>query len=154
VAEFVDGVIARAGTKAAPADTAGGPPIALAQDMKDDHPPARSWGPIQFVHPEFEHVNGCAYFDYQRERVYVRSSEAIRRSVQQSKASRNRKLRCNKHFVLTSTTCPCCKESVVSGVPREKATCRVPPARRKEAIEGWRGTRREMELRGGLRPGG
>ena len=55
-------------------------------------PSSRSWTSIgcrrtasvgqsmQFVHADFEYVNGCAYFDYQRERVFVRSSKTIRRS--------------------------------------------------------------------------
>jgi hypothetical protein len=131
VAEFVDGVIARAATEAGSLAPAGGPPVVRVQDLKDHYPPARSWGKVQFVLPDFEHVNGCAYFDYQRERIYVRTSEAIRRSQRRDTGSKNRKLRCNRHFTLTSTTCPSCKgTTIVSSVPKQEAFCPVPRLKR------------------------
>ena len=32
-------------------------------------------GKINFFHPDYEYINDCAYFDYQRQRVYVRTSK-------------------------------------------------------------------------------
>src|SRR5262249_34554395 len=108
-----------------------GPPVVRVQDLKDDLPPGRSWGTVQFVHPDFEHVNGCAYFDYQRERVYVRSSEAIRRSRRRCCESRTRKLRCNREVELTASTCPRCQGGpVAGGVPRQEASCAAPRLKR------------------------
>ena len=34
----------------------------------------------EFVLPEFEKVNRCAYFDYQREKVYARTKRKSRRT--------------------------------------------------------------------------
>ena len=36
-------------------------------------------GKDRFVHPEFNFINDCAYFDYQRERVFVRTSKTLRK---------------------------------------------------------------------------
>jgi hypothetical protein len=32
------------------------------------------FGQVDFVLPDFEHINKCAYFDYQRDKVYIRTS--------------------------------------------------------------------------------
>lgn len=41
-------------------------------------PPLR-FGPLQYVAPDFKEINEAAYWDYQRNRVYVRTSERLRR---------------------------------------------------------------------------
>jgi predicted RecB family nuclease len=74
VTEFVLSVCAEA-----PADSAEGqPPVAQADDLK--LPGAFRLGKTKFFCPELEYINKCAYSDYQRERVYVRTSQAVRRS--------------------------------------------------------------------------
>ena len=48
---------------------------------------ARKWGQINFVHPDYEFINDCAYFDYQRQRVFVRTSkDSARRRAKQRAA--------------------------------------------------------------------
>ena len=131
VTDFLRAVNARTGPEAGKSDPAEGPPVVRVQELKDDFPAGRAWGNVPFAHADFAHVNRCAYFDYQRERVYVRSSPAIRRSQRRYGKSRNRKLRCNRHFDLTSSTCPACQgTSVVSGVPPQEASGPVPRLKR------------------------
>lgn len=43
-------------------------------------------GPVEFVVPELDQINKCAYWDYQRDRIYIRSSPRLQRV-----ASRNRR---------------------------------------------------------------
>ena len=38
-----------------------------------------TWGKVPFVHPDYEYINKCAYFDYQRDRVYIRTSKTLRK---------------------------------------------------------------------------
>ena len=38
-----------------------------------------SFGPLDFALPQFNHINKCAYWDYQRDRIYIRSNERLRR---------------------------------------------------------------------------
>ena len=54
---------------------------------------SQKWGDVNFFHPDYEYINRCAYFDYQRRRVFVRTSKRIRRSVRKAgpKTQHNRK---------------------------------------------------------------
>jgi hypothetical protein len=110
----------------------GGPPVARVQDI-DRWANDRKWGKVNFVHPEFEHINNCAYFDYQRERVYVRTSRRIKRSQRKQARSRNRQVRVSWQITLVCPTCPKCKGSdVISGV---KSPVRTPKPRVKRAFD-------------------
>ena len=41
----------------------------------------RTFGKFPSALPEFERINAAAYWDYQRSKVYARSSETVRRSI-------------------------------------------------------------------------
>ena len=77
----------------------------------------KKWGPVNFFHTEFGFINKCAYFDYQRERVHVRTSKTIRRNVKKSQKERgyhvNAKLRCTQRIEIISAACPACKSRSV-----------------------------------------
>ena len=49
-------------------------------DMKRESP--YRFGRIEFALPEMETINKAAYWDYQRERVYVKSANRPRRRCQ------------------------------------------------------------------------
>ena len=38
-----------------------------------------NWGTPQFAESDFKYINRCAYFDYQREKIYVHASKHIAR---------------------------------------------------------------------------
>jgi predicted RecB family nuclease len=42
--------------------------------------PSFRFGPLQYAVPHFKEINEAAYWDYQRNRIYVRSSERLRRA--------------------------------------------------------------------------
>src|SRR5215207_11488705 len=44
----------------------------------------RTFGKFPSALPEFERINAAAYWDYQRSKVYVRSSKAVRQSIRTS----------------------------------------------------------------------
>jgi predicted RecB family nuclease len=107
-----------------------GPPIERVQDIErwDNN---RSWTGLTFAQPEFEEINRCSYFDYQRERVYLRSSTTLRKSQRARKKKRRRKLRVTKRFVVTSRRCPWCKgTSLATEVYRRGPDCPEPRTRR------------------------
>src|SRR4051794_24494425 len=62
----------RAGT-AIPSTGPDIPPVAQVHEI-DKLAGTRIWGANRFVHPEYNFINDCAYFDYQRQRVFVRTS--------------------------------------------------------------------------------
>ena len=65
-------------------------------------------GRLQFFHPEFEYINDCAHFDYQRQRVYVRTSKVLKKNQRKLRSHRNRKLRVSQHVQIVDQKCPSC----------------------------------------------
>src|SRR3989304_864601 len=84
-----------------------GVPVGWAEDFR---PPSsrRDWGGPSFVLPEFDKINRCAYFDYQREKVFLRTSKTIRKACARQHKRRTRKLRPNKKIEITARKCPSC----------------------------------------------
>jgi predicted RecB family nuclease len=94
----------------------------------------RQWGEVRFAQPEFEQINRCAYFDYQRERIYVRTSTALRKATRRRKKYDRQKQRVTKRFVITSKLCPRCKgTSLTSGIGRKEVG--YPNVRAKRAYD-------------------
>jgi len=75
--------------------------------------PRKTWGPVDFFHSDYDYINKCAYFDYQRERVYVRTSKTKRKRKARGKKHRNSTLRVTKCVEITASRCPCCKSTDV-----------------------------------------
>lgn len=65
-------------------------------------------GHIQFFHKEYEYINGCAHFDYQRQRVYIRTSKLLKRSAKGRRRWRNAKLRVSNRVQIVARKCPAC----------------------------------------------
>jgi hypothetical protein len=97
----------------AAAPTANGPAAARVEDLDALAFPRRS-GPIEFVNPDFAAVNRRAYFDYQRERVYVRTSRALRKYVARSKRRVNREPRVSKDVLVEPRRCSHCGSEAIA----------------------------------------
>ncbi|WP_422923309.1 IS66 family transposase [Singulisphaera sp. PoT] len=69
----------------------------------------REWGQ-NFVLDDFELVNRCAYFDYQREKVFLRTSRAVEKAGARHRERRKaRRLRPDRKVEIRSRKCPFCK---------------------------------------------
>jgi predicted RecB family nuclease len=78
----------------------------------------RAWPNIYkrnaFVLPALDRVNRCAYFDYQREKVLVRTSQIVRRSVRRGRRA-NQPIKLNKSvYCPRPSQCPKCGFSDVT----------------------------------------
>src|SRR5262249_43030957 len=93
-----------AGTKPA---GVGDPLVASVEEIDRLGAPKR-WGEIEFVHTDYQYINGCARFDYQRQRVYARTSKLIRKSRRKVGRHRNRKLRASRRVQIVARKCPSC----------------------------------------------
>jgi predicted RecB family nuclease len=94
-----------------------------------------SWG--KFVHEDFDFVNKHAYFDYQRSRVFVRTSAALRRydrNAPRSRTGRNRRIRPTHRVEITASKCPLCQSKDLLAIPAKQRP-RVVRARRKRAYD-------------------
>jgi len=67
--------------------------VAHADDIQ--RPGTFRLGKTKFFCPELEWINKCAYSDYQRDKVYVRSSPAVRKSLKRKLRDAKRKLKVN-----------------------------------------------------------
>jgi predicted RecB family nuclease len=75
----------------------------------------QSWGKFNSVVPGFEKINGAAYWDYQRDRIYVRSSSSIRRAAKRKRAKAQFSPRVNTTVQATRpSNCPACKSTQIS----------------------------------------
>jgi predicted RecB family nuclease len=92
-----------------------------------------NWGTPQFAQSDFEYINRCAFFDYQREKVYAHTCDRIARGRARPKR-RPRKPNPQGSIIVESSRCPECGGSEVAKVSkricfrqffdlRVKATC-------------------------------
>jgi uncharacterized protein with PIN domain len=71
-----------------------------------------------------------AYFDYQRERVYVRTSKTIRKSVSGKKKSLNRGIRASEQVMIVVSRCPVCKSKEVANGVKKQVRSQEPRVKR------------------------
>jgi len=69
---------------------------------------------IEYVLPELNEVNQCAYFDYQREKVFVRTDKQFRRINRRKAACKRRRAKPNKVIEITSKKCQRCRSGKLS----------------------------------------
>ncbi len=53
----------------------------------------RKWSSGRFVNPDYKFVNDRSYFDYQRHRVFVRTSKRLKKQARTRRSQQNRRLR-------------------------------------------------------------
>jgi predicted RecB family nuclease len=82
----------------------------------------KRWCRPKFALQDFDYVNRCSYFDYQRDKVFVRTSKAVRRaclSQRKRKKQATRRGRVNREVVITSDSCPFCKSNRITQVGKQ-----------------------------------
>jgi predicted RecB family nuclease len=118
VTEFI-----RNASVAAPAPSDSGrvdavvPQVMRVQDL-DKLADTRTWGKVAFVHADFEYVNNCAYFDYQRERVFLRDGKRRRRYHRRPEGRLNRKIRPTQRIDIKASRCPTCGGRSLVSIPK------------------------------------
>jgi predicted RecB family nuclease len=101
-----------------------GPAVASVQDL-----PQTGWfrfGKTQFFCPELAHINKCAYSNYQREKVYLRTSPAVRKSLRRKQRAARKRFKENEVVECGGPqTCPRCGSGEVRTVSTWHARMRV-----------------------------
>lgn len=72
------------------------------------------WGKPQFQFKELEEINKCAYFDYQRDKVYLRTSKAIRKALVRERRGRSEVNKTDKRSVVPERCQRCGDHRVVA----------------------------------------
>jgi predicted RecB family nuclease len=78
----------------------------------------RTWGKVAFVHEDFEFVNNCAYFDYQRQRVFLRGRKTPGHRRRRSGVQQNRKIRPTRRVEIKASKCPACGGRDLVAIPK------------------------------------
>jgi predicted RecB family nuclease len=69
----------------------------------------REWCRMDFAVDDFKFINERAYFDYQRDRVYVRTSKTLKKSKLRNRGRKGKRdLPANRHVELRTEKCPFC----------------------------------------------
>jgi len=72
------------------------------------------FGKKEFCLPDFEFVNRCAYFDYQRDKVYVRGGKRPTLAEPCRRPKRSRSYRANRRIEIRCKRCSYCKSRQIS----------------------------------------
>src|SRR5437016_5148782 len=89
-----------------------GPEVASAEDIRKET--GFRFGKNEFFCPELEAINRCAYSNYQRDKVYLRTSPAMRKCLRRKQRAAKRKLRVNEEIMCRKPRkCPKCGETEV-----------------------------------------
>jgi predicted RecB family nuclease len=75
------------------------------------------FGKVQFASEDLEYINRCSYFDYQREKVYVRTNKYLKKVVIKKKSNINPKP--NKYIYFRCIKCPNCKSFGIDKIEEE-----------------------------------
>jgi predicted RecB family nuclease len=76
-----------------------------------------------FALPDLDHVNQCAYFAYQRQKVYLRTSPVIRKANARKRQGRHpRKLAISRRIEVTGRKCPHCGSASLDRYPHHPHT--------------------------------
>jgi predicted RecB family nuclease len=108
VSEFLRTLFAKPVSATSPLSQAGNGPAVTWVEELDRLGTVKRRENIEFFHPDFHHINQCGRFDYQRQRVYVRTSNVLKKSRKKSSSSRNETLRINRRVQIDSHKCPLC----------------------------------------------
>jgi transposase len=87
--------------------------VVLTSDMKRESP--YRFGRNEFIFPEMETINKAAYWDYQRERVYVKSRDNWTRKRRRHVIRRNALLPNTTIEYSRPSSCPTCQSKLVYG---------------------------------------
>src|SRR5271157_4356599 len=95
--------------KAVPGESSGGADSSNQQWAKvtDALVHHQKWSTVRFACEDFDFINKCSYFDYQQQRVHIRTGTASRRSVGGMKRKLG-KPRISQRVRLTARKCPEC----------------------------------------------
>jgi predicted RecB family nuclease len=116
VCDFISLAVSARGKPAAPG--AAGPSVVCTDDVAKRRSRFVAYGHATFALKDLERVSNCAYFDYQRERVFIRTDKKVAKLVKRAK----KKLPAHKPNQVIELTCEKC---VLCGSPEIKAGRKV-----------------------------
>jgi predicted RecB family nuclease len=118
VTEFLYIRCARPGSTTGPWSGTGHGPIVARVEEIDRLGTVKMRGKREFFHADFRHINDCAHFDYQRQRVYVRSRKVRKENERKPRRWRNKNLRVSQRVQIVSRKCTSCGSTQLNKLPK------------------------------------
>lgn len=112
--------------------------VATVRDF-DEQARIRKWGTVNFVHPDYAFINGCAYFNYQRQRVYVQTNRTLRKNRARPTGYRSRRLTVTRRVEVLASECESCKSANLITQSGPSAGKRGPRGKRAFDLVGSKG---------------
>jgi predicted RecB family nuclease len=149
VTEFIyNHCLEAAATSGSPCRTNLGPTIARVLETEKVSENYK-WGHTLFLNTDFNYINASSHFDYQRARVYARTSRKVRK--RQRGTHRNRKLPVGDHLEIIPRQCPQCTSEDFFVVPTDNRTKKLYTKRAFDlVITSGKIRRRVIECHGAL----
>ncbi len=120
VTEFVQAIGEAARSRGDGATAAQTGPVVAWADEVSVPSSRREWCRIKFVVQDFDHVNRCAWFDYQREKVFLRTSKSVRRACRcRRKRRKQAKAPVSREIEIKCGTCPRCNGKRIIRLSKE-----------------------------------
>jgi transposase-like protein len=100
-------------------------PNARVSDDLDQHIsqryPNHIFGRQRFLNDDFNYINRCAYFDYQKNKILIRTDRSLKRRTKNRKSKKNKKYSANVCVkVAKALICPSCKSREIRIVNKSK----------------------------------
>ena len=70
----------------------------------------QKWGKPNFQIPEFEEINKCSYFDYQRSKIYLRTNKKVKKAITRERKYIKRVNKIDKILNSLPIKCPNCRQ--------------------------------------------
>jgi hypothetical protein len=77
-----------------------------AEDVKVEK--GNNFGQPQYLIQEFKEIAKYAYFDYQREKIYLKTNQFVKRAIKQREKRKKQINKINKIIEISPKSCPCC----------------------------------------------
>jgi len=118
VTECIKAIAEVARSRGAEVATNPSSPVVEWADEVGRHASRREFCTAKFAIQDFDHINQCAYFDYQREKVFLRTSRAVRRAYSRLR-KRQARPKATRAVEIMDDTCPFCQGTRITRL-REK----------------------------------
>ncbi|MGM0505015.1 MAG: TM0106 family RecB-like putative nuclease [Bacteroidota bacterium] len=68
----------------------------------------KKWGTTDYKINDFDQINRVSYFNYQRDKIYFRTNNTIKKIIKRKEKGQNKKIKIDKHINLFYDVCPFC----------------------------------------------
>jgi predicted RecB family nuclease len=89
------------------------PKLSRTEELKKERPRWEKFGPREYVLSDFKHVVQCSYFDYQREKVFVRTHQHFKTINKRHRKLGRTNTRPNRVVTLCCARCPRCGKKTI-----------------------------------------